>query len=145
GASSSAESRSPAYNGLLEMQVGQVGNATASVIGRVQLEVEDWTGQRSTEGRIWKSVRNKQVQRNVCNFLSKSLHGSYTTSIPSLERRAECERYQSNEDIEHILLGCECPSRGTIWRLVEKVWSSSGDAWPRGATLGRFWARSGRL
>ncbi|KAF8519046.1 hypothetical protein BU17DRAFT_48171, partial [Hysterangium stoloniferum] len=46
------------YRGLLEMWPTPVRNATADMADRLQFEIEDWSGRRSTEGRLWKSTRN---------------------------------------------------------------------------------------
>ncbi|KIO07040.1 hypothetical protein M404DRAFT_137520 [Pisolithus tinctorius Marx 270] len=93
-------------------------------------------GNTPPEPQIWKSVRNKELPRNIRNFLWKSIHGCYKIGeywlkIPLHEMRGTCLLCGETESMQHILTECtRSPFRAIIWHLAERLWSMRGSQWP---------------
>ncbi|KAJ7649222.1 hypothetical protein B0H17DRAFT_1163744 [Mycena rosella] len=61
--------------------------------------------------------------------------GTYWTHIPECEDRAICQGCEDLENLEHILLECECPGQKLIWKAAETLWLEKESHWPE-VTLG---------
>ncbi|KAJ7435160.1 hypothetical protein B0H11DRAFT_1756412, partial [Mycena galericulata] len=88
-----------------------------------------------TPATIWKSLRSKDVTRQVRTFLWKSMHGAnrigkYWKNIPECEDRVTCHYCDEEEDLEHILLKCRRPGQDQIWKLAKDLWSKKHPDWP---------------
>ena len=89
-----------------------------------------------TDVKVWKSLREKEVNRNVADFLWKAMHaahkvGKYWDNIPNYEDRAQCPVCQGNpkESMEHILTQCHARPRRLIWQLCESLWKHKFAKW----------------
>ncbi|KIN93251.1 hypothetical protein M404DRAFT_171559, partial [Pisolithus tinctorius Marx 270] len=93
-------------------------------------------GSTLSEVEIWKSIRNKDIPKNIRNFLWKSLQGCYKTGeywlkIPSYEMRGTCVFCGEPESMSHILIECtSSPFQSIIWPLAECLWLMHGTQWP---------------
>ncbi|KIN92832.1 hypothetical protein M404DRAFT_172482, partial [Pisolithus tinctorius Marx 270] len=93
-------------------------------------------GSTPPESKVWKSIRDKDLPRNLRNFLWKSLHdcykiGEYWLKIPAYEMRGTCLLCGETESMPHILTECtRSPFRTIIWPLAERLWSMRGSQWP---------------
>ncbi|KAJ7920230.1 hypothetical protein B0H13DRAFT_1583892, partial [Mycena leptocephala] len=81
------------------------------------------------------SICNKDIGRNIRNFLWKSMHGArrigkYWVNIPECEDRANCVHCGEVESLEHILLVCPNPGQSEIWKLTEEFWTKKHAIWP---------------
>ncbi|KAI0740821.1 hypothetical protein C8Q76DRAFT_666658 [Earliella scabrosa] len=81
--------------------------------------------------RLWTGLRNRDVSRQVKEFLWKALHnahkvGSYWTHIPQMQHRAMCPRCDTVESMEHILVRCSAPAVETGWGLLQALLSKIG-------------------
>ncbi|KIN97505.1 hypothetical protein M404DRAFT_160225, partial [Pisolithus tinctorius Marx 270] len=89
--------------------------------------------------KVWKSIRNKDVPRNLCNFLWKSLHGcykigEYRLKIPLYEMRGTCLLHSETKSLPHILTECiniHVHVTKHLWCVtVECLWLMHGSHWP---------------
>ncbi|KAJ7917906.1 hypothetical protein B0H13DRAFT_1608001, partial [Mycena leptocephala] len=106
---------------------------------------------------IWKSIRHKDIGRNIRNILWKSMHsahrvGKYWLNIPECEDRANCVHCGAVESLEHILLECPSPGQSEIWKLAEELWTKKHPNWPAvsmgsilGSGLARFEDTTGKV
>ncbi|KAJ7913642.1 hypothetical protein B0H13DRAFT_1612394, partial [Mycena leptocephala] len=74
---------------------------------------------------IWKSIRHRDIGRNIRNLLWKSMHGAHRLgkwwlNIPECEERSNCVHCGAEETLNHILLECPCPGQSEVWKLAEK-------------------------
>ncbi|KAJ6574216.1 hypothetical protein B0H19DRAFT_1208185 [Mycena capillaripes] len=95
---------------------------------------------RVTDADIWRSLDTKDFLPRTAQFLWKNLHnahriGTYWTHIPECEDRAVCQACEDVENLEHILLECECPGQKLIWKAAETLWLEKEPKWPE-VTLG---------
>ncbi|KAJ7767116.1 hypothetical protein B0H16DRAFT_1308783, partial [Mycena metata] len=101
----------------------------------VQVAVQSQWGKAPTPALIWKSIRHKDLSRQVKTFLWKGIHGAHRTGkywkhIPDCEDREFCQNCGVTELLEHILIECDSPGRGEVWSLVEKMWLKKQDYLP---------------
>ncbi|KAJ7144037.1 hypothetical protein C8R44DRAFT_601694, partial [Mycena epipterygia] len=104
----------------------------------------DTFDRRVSEAEIWASFRVKDFLPRTAQFLWKNMHnahrvGKYWTHIPECEDRAICSSCGVLEDIEHILVECECPGREKIWGAAKSLWLEKEPQWPEvslGSILG---------
>ncbi|KAJ7481429.1 hypothetical protein B0H11DRAFT_2419616 [Mycena galericulata] len=111
---------------------------------------------RKRIAKIWKSIRHKDITRQIKNFLWKTVHdahriGKFWTHIPGYEERAECHSCGEVESMEHILLKCRKPGQAKIWELAETLWKKKHPEWPQlsmgaimGCALANFTDEKGR-
>ncbi|KAJ6608346.1 hypothetical protein B0H10DRAFT_1955500 [Mycena sp. CBHHK59/15] len=88
---------------------------------------------------IWRSVHAKDLLPHTVQFLWKSLHnahkiGMYWTHIPECKDCAICQGCGDLENLEHILLECECPGQELIWKAAETLWLEKESHWPEPAS-----------
>ncbi|KAJ7851352.1 RnaseH-domain-containing protein [Mycena leptocephala] len=88
---------------------------------------------------IWKSIRCRDIGRNIRNILWKSMHGAHRLgkwwlNIPECEERANCVHCGAEETLDHILLECPSPGQSGVWKLTKK--ESSWPAVLMGTILG---------
>jgi len=102
-------------------------------------------GMTPSPQQLWRSIRSRDIPKNIRNFLWKCLHGSYKIgsywrNIPNYEDWGICHLCGETKLMEHILVDCE-PStiQKTVWELASKLCCKREDAWPNvsfGSILG---------
>ncbi|KAF5377136.1 hypothetical protein D9757_001831 [Collybiopsis confluens] len=134
GAKLSKLTQSKAYKAIMNIKEKEKNKnsrrRTEISIMRVQNCVEDRFGYIPTQDRIWASIRNKDHDRKIRDFLWKVAHDAYWTgthwlraSMPqTLQERAICKGCDEIEDMEHILTKCEMPGQRLLWELAEQLW-----------------------
>jgi ribonuclease HI/exonuclease III len=134
------------YRGLMEQQAQKAAERQGTM---VQLDITRWAIEGlsktlPTNDKIWKSIRSKDISREIREFLWKCLHnahrcGKYWEKIPQYEHRARCPTCNTEDSMEHILFECEVPGQSTIWSLAKKLWRKKHNNWPNlsyGTVLG---------
>ncbi|KAG2748708.1 RnaseH-domain-containing protein [Suillus brevipes Sb2] len=130
-----------AYKGIREQKRNTERRATTNYLDITRYAIQDITGQLETNENIWKGNENKDIPKNIRQFLFKALHGAhrigeYWSNIPTLEIRAKCAHCHDDiENMEHILTNCPANAQSTIWKLAETIWPSTNGPWPQ-LTLG---------
>ncbi|KAJ7125857.1 hypothetical protein C8R46DRAFT_927517 [Mycena filopes] len=117
---------------------------TNKIISTVQDELRSQYVHAPTPATIWKSIRHKDVTRQIRTFLWKSMHGAHRIgkfweNIPECEDRAICGHCGVVETFEHIMLECERPGQKQVWALAKALWAKKHQKWPAlslGAILG---------
>ncbi|KAJ7933194.1 hypothetical protein B0H13DRAFT_1856482 [Mycena leptocephala] len=87
---------------------------TTVMLDMTRYAVQDQCGKIPTDEDIWKSIRHKDIDRRVCNFLWRSLHqsykcGPYWRNIPTFEHWAVCSTCDVDETMEHVMFECSAP------------------------------------
>ncbi|KAF9553476.1 hypothetical protein CPC08DRAFT_645605, partial [Agrocybe pediades] len=105
-----------------------------------RVAILEWTGQDTSKGEIWKSLRNKTIPYNIRGFLWKAMHSAYMTGdywrdVPGHEQRIDCHECGEESSLRHILTQCRASGQGVIWAEVEKVWQLKKLPW-HGVSLG---------
>ncbi|KAJ7643412.1 hypothetical protein DFH06DRAFT_999150 [Mycena polygramma] len=156
GAKLSGLTQATAYAGIRATREKISRKATDNNVKQVQMAIRDEFRNQPTIAQIWKSIRHKDINRQIRNFLWKTLHsahriGKYWLNIPGFEDRATCGTCGEIEDMEHILLHCQKPGRAEIWELAEKLWRLKHPSWPSlsmgsimGCALATFHDEKGR-
>ncbi|KAJ6539700.1 hypothetical protein B0H19DRAFT_370253 [Mycena capillaripes] len=128
GAKLSSMTRSISYKGIKELNDPVSRKATEENVKKIQEALKENFGNSPKPSAIWASIRQKDISRNVRNFLWKSMHsahrlGKYWTHIPECEERANCAHCGQSQ----------------IWALAEELWRKKHTEWPTlsmGAALG---------
>ncbi|KAJ7274618.1 hypothetical protein C8J57DRAFT_1062600 [Mycena rebaudengoi] len=110
-------------------------------IERIKAEIQAAFGRTPTEGRIWRSMKSKDLSRTARYFFWMTTHDAYMVGTNcnrpnasvELQERSECKHCRETETMEHILTHCEVPGRAQIWDLAERLWTKRNEGWP---TLG---------
>ncbi|KAJ6585852.1 hypothetical protein B0H19DRAFT_1321696 [Mycena capillaripes] len=157
GAKLSTVTQAIAYAGIREQKERVSRKTTDDNVNHIQTAVHEAFGYRPTTAQIWKSIRHKDIARQIRNFLWKTMHGAYRLGrywlhIPGFEDRATCRACGEIESMEHILLHCTRPGRAEIWQLAENVWKKNYTDWPSlsmgsilGSSLAVFKDNRGRV
>ncbi|KAJ6576536.1 hypothetical protein DFH09DRAFT_1246437 [Mycena vulgaris] len=100
----------------------------------VQAKIKELYLRTPTAATIWKSIRQRDITRQIRTFLWRSMHGSlrigkYWRNIPECEEREMCQTCNVTESLEHIMIYCTRPSQLKVWDLAEELWSKKGHAW----------------
>jgi ribonuclease HI len=83
-----------------------------------------------TDEMIWRSIRNKDISRNIRDFLWRCLHDSYKCgvywwNIPGFEQFATYHFCGADENVEHVLVECaDDLARISIWDLCTQLWEN---------------------
>ncbi|KAJ7151848.1 hypothetical protein C8R43DRAFT_886501 [Mycena crocata] len=133
-----------AYRAIKELRDKVTRKATESNVQTIQEAIRTAFGKTPTVGAVWKSIRNKDISRQVRNFLWKSVHGAnrvgkYWRHIPDMEDRANCQVCGVEESMQHILFECTTPGQSETWLLSKDLWLLKHETWPSlsiGAALG---------
>jgi ribonuclease HI len=130
--------------------------STPKMLAVVRGAAEDAFGKYVSDSDIWRAVRTKDILPRTSQFIRKGLHnahriGTYWTHIPECEDCGICKDCNTLEDLEHILVKCQCAGRETIWRAAEKLWLEKESDWPEvslgtilGCGLAEFHDESGK-
>ncbi|KAJ7711656.1 hypothetical protein B0H16DRAFT_1667730 [Mycena metata] len=139
-----------AYRGIKALKEKVNRKVTDENVLSTQQAVKNLFKKTPTEKLIWKSIRSKDISRQVRNFMWKTLHGAHRigkfwTHIPDMRDRANCQHCDVVETMEHILTECSRPGQKEIWALTELLWRKTHTTWPtvsfgglRGAALATF-------
>ncbi|KAG1847422.1 hypothetical protein F4604DRAFT_1591691, partial [Suillus subluteus] len=115
--------------------------ATTNNLNIARYAIKEITGRLENDEGVWTGSRNKDIQKNIRQFLFKAIHGAlrvgdYWTNIPIYEHRAKCTHCQNeSENLEHILLECNKNASSVIWKLAKNTWPTKYGPWPQ-ITLG---------
>ncbi|KAJ7708427.1 hypothetical protein B0H16DRAFT_1345069, partial [Mycena metata] len=129
-----------AYRGIKERNEPVSRRATDQNVKMVLEAVKETFSSPTTPAGVWKSIRHKDISRNIRNFFCKSMHsahgvGKYWEHIPECGDRANCVHCGAEESLQHILLECPSPGQSEIWKLAEKFWKQKYSEWP-GMSMG---------
>jgi hypothetical protein len=105
--------------------------------------IRNITGHLPNDREAWKSTRHRDFSKTFCTFIWKSLHnahkiGSCWTNIDGYDHRANCEKCEKTEDLEHILLQCDIPGQRTVWDAVQRLWRTKHNTWPELIDIGQI-------
>ncbi|KAI0683429.1 ribonuclease H-like protein [Cytidiella melzeri] len=86
-------------------------------------------------GRIWKSLRHKDISRKISDFLWRVMHnslkvGKFWAHIPNLEERSTCHLCDEEDTINRILAECVAPECLRIWALCKHLWNLKASVIP---------------
>ncbi|KAJ7106853.1 hypothetical protein C8R43DRAFT_906013 [Mycena crocata] len=134
GAKLSTLTQAMAYKAIKELRDHVHRKTTDENVLAVQKAVKAAYGKTPTVVAIWKSIHNKDISRQVRNFLWKTLHGvnrvGYWHHIPELEAREKCHVCEVEESLEHILFDCTTSGQSEAWELAEELWLLKHNTWP---------------
>ncbi|KAG1840786.1 RnaseH-domain-containing protein [Suillus tomentosus] len=141
GAKLSAITQALAYKGIMGKKTKPIRRATTNNLEIIRYAIQSITGHLETDANIWQGCRNKDIPRNIQQFIFKAIHGAhrigeYWTNIPNFENRARCAHCnEDTENLKHILLECPDNAQTIVWNLARKLWPSKHGQWPQ-LTLG---------
>ncbi|KAJ7733235.1 hypothetical protein DFH07DRAFT_871011 [Mycena maculata] len=109
--------------------------STADKLKTVREAAEHIFGRHVSDADIWNTLASKDIFPRTAQFLWKGLHdvhriSKYWTHIPECEDRAIRQNCGTIEDLEHILVKCECPGQETIWKATKNLWLEKEAQWP---------------
>ncbi|KAJ6524577.1 hypothetical protein B0H19DRAFT_1340608 [Mycena capillaripes] len=135
GAKLASLTQALAYKGIKELRTTPVRKSTASNIKLIQDSAKIQWGKTPTVENIWKSVRHKDISRQIRTFLWKAIHGAHRVGkfwehIPGYEDRALCHFCGETESLEHILFQCQAPGQYEVWKLAGELWKMKFDTMP---------------
>ncbi|KAJ7192375.1 hypothetical protein GGX14DRAFT_537760 [Mycena pura] len=109
--------------------------STENMLETVREAVYETFGRHVSKADIWNSVSVKDFLPRPAQFLWKGVHnahkiGSFWTHIPECEDRAVCTDCGDLEDLNHILVRCECPGRALVWKAAQALWLERATEWP---------------
>ncbi|KAJ7668756.1 hypothetical protein DFH06DRAFT_982886 [Mycena polygramma] len=135
GAKLSSLTQADAYKAIKDLRKQVIRKSTDENVRRTQEAVKACYGKNPTPASLWKSIRNRDISRQIRNFLWKSMHGAHRIgkfwlNIPDMDDRAQCQHCGGLEDMEHILVHCSRPGRHEIWELAKKLWLMKHKLWP---------------
>ncbi|KAJ7163036.1 hypothetical protein C8R46DRAFT_1164174 [Mycena filopes] len=124
-----------AYVGIKELRGAVSRKATDNNVKQIKAATQQTFNRIPTTPQIWKSLRDRDLTRQVKNFLWKSVHsahriGNFWTHIPDCRERAVCKFCNEPEDLEHILLKCRRPGQALMWSLAKNLWLRKHKIWP---------------
>ncbi|KAF8178320.1 hypothetical protein K438DRAFT_1467117, partial [Mycena galopus ATCC 62051] len=133
GAKLTAMTQSLAYTAIRERNMKKKLKKRARTqanMERAKAEAEDNFGFIPTEARIWKSIRNNDLSRQIRYFLWMVTHDAYIvgthwlrdSNSPEKQERGICQHCGIPETMEHILSQCEAPGQESVWRLAKELW-----------------------
>ncbi|KAF8180507.1 ribonuclease H-like domain-containing protein [Mycena galopus ATCC 62051] len=77
--------------------------------------------------KIWKSIRDKEISRNIWFFMWMLIHDGYKVGhfwdhIPEHRWKGYCTNCETSETMEYILTECNEPGQKEIWDLASEMW-----------------------
>ena len=104
-----------AYRGIKEANQAPVRPTTERNLQIVREAIHKYTGALEIDGSIWLSLRKKEIQTKIRQFLYKAIHGmqkvgKYWTPIATHAYHEHCQTCGLTENMEHILLKCREPA-----------------------------------
>ncbi|KIK61876.1 hypothetical protein GYMLUDRAFT_58521 [Collybiopsis luxurians FD-317 M1] len=132
GSKLSALTQSQAYKAIMNLRDRNRKKRRRAEINimRAQNCTEDRFEYIPTEERIWESMRSKEYDQKIRDFLWKITHDAYWTgthwlreNMPSsMKERAICKFCNEIEDMDHILTKCDAPGQTQLWNLTRNLW-----------------------
>ena len=131
GAKLNAMTQALLYQGILEREKGPQRRGTTICLDMMRHVVKDISRFLPSDSKIWYSLRNKDISRNICAFMWKCMHnalrcGAYWLNILGYEQRAMCRVCGSDESLEHILTECQASGQETVWTLARELLTKKG-------------------
>ena len=119
------------YQGILEQKKVSERRGTLVGLDMARHGVKEISGFFPTDQKIWFSLRNKDISKNIRAYLWKCMHsahrcGTFWMRIPGYEQRATCRVCGCDETMEHILTECQASGQATIWKLVLELLAKKG-------------------
>ncbi|KAJ6571484.1 hypothetical protein B0H19DRAFT_937691 [Mycena capillaripes] len=135
GAKLSTLTQAVAYKAIKSRYKKVSRKATEENILAVQTVTKALYTSLPSAGAIWKSIKRKDITRQIRTFLWRCMHGSlrigkYWRNIPECEDREICKACGETESLEHIMIQCQRPGQSIIWQLAEEIWTKKGHNWP---------------
>ncbi len=120
-----------AYQGICTWKPLPERATTGKQLALVRNAVLAVTGVDYTAETVWTLLRSDPVSKKVRDFLWKALHGAhkvgaYWKNIPGYEARATCAVCSALDSMEHILVDCQIPGSGHVWRLATALLDGAG-------------------
>jgi hypothetical protein len=106
---------------------------TARIVGGIQACAEGTFGTPPKEEAIWTATGHKDFTRKTRDFFWKSTQhvykvGEYWNNVPGYKRRGVCPLCNTQEGMEHILIGCSAKTRSKVWSLANGLWATRGES-----------------
>ncbi|KAI0056160.1 ribonuclease H-like protein [Artomyces pyxidatus] len=136
GAKLSTITQRIAYKGVRAQKQYTHTPGTETRVSMTQEALQAFNGELETKATIWKGCQNKDLRRNIQQFLYKALYnvqrvGDWWNNIPGYEHRSICPYCEEdNENMSHILTECTHNARETIWELAKSLWPYGDESWP---------------
>ncbi|KIY46005.1 hypothetical protein FISHEDRAFT_14229, partial [Fistulina hepatica ATCC 64428] len=135
GAQLSEITMNNAYRAIKERQGPQEREKTKAILVEVREAASDLGNELPTDERIWNSIRDQDVTRNIQTFLWKITHdaykvGDYWDNIPGFELWGKCPKCNCEETIEHILTRCQIPGQKEVWEMAKEICQMKACQWP---------------
>ena len=92
---------------------------------------------------IWRSTWHRDFSKAYWTVIWKSIHdthkiGAYWTQIPNFEHRERCPKCGTTKSLEHIILQCNIPGQGMVWKKMKQLWQKRHELWPELWNIGRI-------
>ncbi|KII84387.1 hypothetical protein PLICRDRAFT_74436, partial [Plicaturopsis crispa FD-325 SS-3] len=136
GARIATLSQSLAYQGIRTAKTkATMRTSTLVSLDMTRHAAKDISNKLPTDSRIWRSIKSKDIARNIREFLWKCLHnafrcGKWWQNIPNYEHRSVCPHCGTEESMEHILTECDAPGQTNVWKLARRLWLRKHAHWP---------------
>ena len=124
-----------AYSGIRERKKPHHRRTTDANLQLTRVALEEYNGDLETDATIWKSIQNPNIRIKVRQFLYKAMHGTqkvgnFWRNVPGLEERGICQRCQTTESMDHILIHCNERTTQLTWQLARNLWPHELPPWP---------------
>lgn len=105
--------------------------STDIATGRIMATMEEDLKQALEPGTLWKSIRHKNMKKNIRDFWWKACHdalriGTFWEKLDGYEQRLLCSHCGVTESLEHILVDCEAPGQSILWNELNQVAKEKG-------------------
>ncbi|TFK56225.1 ribonuclease H-like protein, partial [Heliocybe sulcata] len=136
GAKLTTMTQALAYKAIQASKRPTVRRATLINLDIIRHAVNEYCGILPTDEMIWKSLRHKDLPRNIQDFNYKAVHGAYHvgpwwSNIRHYEHRAICQHCQIDDMLEHILTDCSAPGQKEIWAIAKAFWLQKWGQWKK--------------
>ena len=143
GAKLCAMTQALLYQGVLEQQKTHQRRGTTICLDMARHAVNGLGGYLPSDGKLWRSLKNKDISRNIWAWLWKCMHnalqcGAYWMNIPGYEQRAVCPVCRCDESMEHILMECRASGQETVWKLARELLMKKGISQTSNPTFGQI-------
>ena len=143
GAKLSAMTQAVLYQGILELRKKPERRGTLIGLDMARYGVKEISGFLPTDKKIWFSLRNKDISKNIRAYLWKCMHnahrcGAFWLKVPGYEQRAACRTCGCDESMEHILTECRVSGQAAIWKLVQELLTQKGASQGAAPTFGQI-------
>ncbi|TFK62739.1 hypothetical protein BDN72DRAFT_827234 [Pluteus cervinus] len=134
GAKLSAMTQATLYRGILQTKKLESRRKTEENLELTRYAVQEQTDRLPKNETIWKSIKSKDISRNIRAFMWRTMHdaykcGKYWENIPNFEERGTCLSCNTTETMDHILTKCQANGQQVIWNLTEQLLTEKGIPW----------------